>query len=100
MENLIEAPSEVRLIDDNASCGMTSCDESAAISLRGRALCVRHFIPVCIQEIESRGERLKNGVYDEAGTLAFKNFISACAEQASRFIQDDGLTDGSAKTSL
>jgi hypothetical protein len=36
MENLIEAPSEVRLIDDNAACGMTSCDESAAIALRGR----------------------------------------------------------------
>lgn len=100
MENLIEAPSEVRLIDDNASCGMTSCDESAAIALRGKALCVRHFIPVCMQEIESRGERLKNGLYDEAATLAFKNFISACAEQASRFIQDDGLTDGSTKTSL
>ena len=100
MENLIEAPSEVRLIDDNTACGMTSCDESAAIALRGRALCVRHFIPVCIQEIESRGERLKNGLYDEAATLAFKNFISACAEQASRFIQNDGLTDGSTKTSL
>ena len=95
MENLIEAPSEVRVIGDSAACGMASCDEGAAIALRGTPLCVRHFIPVCTQEIESRGERLKNGLYDEAATLAFKNFISACAEQASRFIQDDGFTDGS-----
>jgi hypothetical protein len=100
MENLIEAPSEVRVIEESAPCGMASCDEGAAIALRGRPLCVRHFIPVCIQEIESRGDRLKNGLYDEAATLAFKNFISACAEQASRFIQDDGLTDGSTKSSL
>ena len=100
MENLIEAPSEVRLIEESAACGMASCDESAAIALRSRPLCVRHFIPVCIQEIESRGERLKNGLYDEAATLAFKNFISACAGQASRFIQDDSLTDGSTKSSL
>jgi hypothetical protein len=100
MENLIEAPSEVRSIEESSPCGMASCDEGAAIVLRGRPLCVRHFIPVCIQEIESRGERLKNGLYDEAATLAFKNFISTCAEQASRFIQDDGVTDGSTKTSL
>ena len=100
MENLIEAACEVRSIEESAPCGMTSCDEGAAIALRGRPLCVRHFIPVCIEEIESRCERLKNGLYDEAATLAFKSFIAACAEQASRFIQDDGLTDGSTKTSL
>ena len=99
MENLIEAPSEVRLIEESTPCGMASCDEGAAIAVRGRPLCVRHFIPVCTQEIESRGERLKNG-YDEAATLAFKNFISACAEQASRFIQDDGVADGSTKSRL
>ena len=100
MENLIEAPSEVRVIEESAACGMTSCDEGAAIALRGTPLCVRHFIPVCTQEIESRGERLKNGLYDEAATLAFKNFIAACAERASRFIQDDGFTDGSTKSRL
>jgi hypothetical protein len=100
MENLIEAPSEVRHIEESAPCGMASCDEGAAIALRGTPLCVRHFIPVCTQEIESRGERLKNGYYDEAAMLAFKNFISACAEQASRFIQDDGVADRSTKSRL
>ena len=100
MENLIEAPSEVRPIEESAHCGMASCDEGAAIALRGTPLCVRHFIPVCTQEIESRCDRLKNGYYDEAATMAFKNFISACAEQASRFIQNDGAADGSTKSRL
>jgi hypothetical protein len=100
MENLIEAPAEVRLIEESALCGMASCGEGAAIALRGTPLCVRHFIPVCTQEIESRGERLRNGLYDEAATLAFKNLISACAEQASRFIQDNSVSDGSTKSRL
>jgi hypothetical protein len=100
MENLIEAPAEVRLIEESALCGMASCSEGAAVALRGTPMCVRHFIPVCTQEIESRGERLRNGLYDEAAMLAFKNFISACAEQASRFIQDNGVSDGSTKSRL
>ena len=100
MENLTEAPAEVRLIEEASHCGMASCDEGAAIALRGTPLCVRHFIPVCTQEIESRGERLKNGYYDETATLAFKNFIAACADQASRFIQSDNGADSSTKSRL
>jgi hypothetical protein len=100
MENLIEAPPEVRTMNEAARCGIAPCEGSAAIALRGTPLCVQHFVPVCTQEMESRSDRLKNGFYDEAATQAFKNFITSCAEQASRFIQGDGVTDGLTKSRL
>jgi hypothetical protein len=100
MENLIEAPPEVRLSGANARCGVAPCDEAAAVELRGTPLCPQHFVPVCTQEMESRGERLKNGYYDDAATQAFKNFIAACAEHASKFMQNDSLADGLTKTRL
>ncbi|HTP43771.1 MAG TPA: PilZ domain-containing protein [Candidatus Acidoferrum sp.] len=88
MENLIEAPPEVRARTEKGPCGIAPCDGTAAIELRGTPLCLEHFVPVCTQEIEARGDRLKNGYYDEAATQAFKNFIASCAEHASRFLQD------------
>jgi hypothetical protein len=100
MENLTEAPPEVRVISENARCGVVPCDRTAAIALRGTPLCMEHFVPVCTQEIESRGDRLKNGYYDEAATQAFKNFIAACAGQASKFMQDEGLADSLTRTRL
>jgi len=89
MENLIEAPPEVRASTEKAPCGIAPCDGAAEVELRGTPLCAQHFIPVCTQEIEARGERLKNGFYDEAATQAFKNFIAACAEHASRLLQNE-----------
>jgi PilZ domain len=100
MENLIEAPPEVRVTGENERCSMALCDGAAAIALRGTPLCMPHFVPVCTQEMESRSDRLRNGYYDEAATQAFKNFMAACAEQASRFIQDNAVTDGSIKSRL
>jgi hypothetical protein len=100
MENLIEAPPEVRVIGENSRCGVESCDGAAAVALRGTPVCVQHFVPMCTQEIESRGDRLKNGYYDDAATQAFKNFIAACAEQASKFMQDESVADGMTKNRL
>src|ERR1700740_619775 len=100
MENLIEAPPEVRMTGENERCSMALCDGAAAIALRGTPLCMTHFVPVCTQEMESRREQFGNGYYDEAEKQAFKNFMAACAEQASRFIQDNAVTDGSIKSRL
>jgi PilZ domain len=100
MENLIEAPPEVRVIREGAQCGISQCEGVAAIAMRGTPLCVQHFVPVCTQEIEARGERLKNGYYDDAATQAFRNFITACAEQASKFMQDENVTDGLTRSRL
>ncbi|MGH9746104.1 MAG: PilZ domain-containing protein [Candidatus Acidiferrales bacterium] len=100
MEHLTEAPAEVRTIEQSSPCGVASCAGAAAVALRGTPVCVQHFVPMCTQEIESRGERLKNGYYDEAATQAFKNFIGACAEQASKFMRDDAVADGLTKSRL
>jgi hypothetical protein len=100
MENLIEAPPEVRVIGEDCRCGVERCDGAAAMALRGTPLCVQHFVPMCTQEIELRGDRLKNGYYDDAATQAFKNFIAACAEQASKFMQDESVADGLTKGRL
>ncbi|MGA8143089.1 MAG: PilZ domain-containing protein [Candidatus Acidiferrales bacterium] len=100
MENLTEAPPEFRLTGESARCGVAPCEEVAAVALRGTPLCLQHFVPVCTQEIESRGDRLKNGYYDEAATQAFKNFITTCAEHASKFMREDCPENGLTKSRL
>ena len=82
MQNQIASSADLQLLHERTWCAATSCNATAAIDFAGRSLCLEHFLPACISEIESRNERLRNLPFDPAATEALKSFIATCTQQA------------------
>lgn len=82
MEGQIGLSPDVRLLLEHNQCATEYCNEPAAIDFDSRPLCLEHFLPACIAELESRSNRLRNLPFDPAATEAFKDFMAACAKQA------------------
>jgi hypothetical protein len=87
MEHQLEPATEERALLDPTWCAGASCNASAAIDFDGRSLCLDHFLPACIQELETRNERLRNVPFDAAATDAFKAFTARCAQQAEKLAE-------------
>jgi hypothetical protein len=82
MQNEIATSPDLQFLHDPTWCAAASCNSTAAIDFAGRSLCLEHFLPACITEIESRNERLRNLPFDPAATEALKTFIASCTQQA------------------
>jgi hypothetical protein len=112
MEDQLASSTDIRLLLEPSHCAGASCNATAAIDFDGRSLCLEHFLPACVAELESRNERLRNLPFDPAATDAFKTFITNCAKQAEKLAEKlaenpaENLTEDSrfpraqAKTSL
>jgi len=100
MEHQFESSSDVHLLLEPSRCAGACCDATAAIDFDGRSLCLEHFLPTCIAELESRNERLRNLPFDASATDEFKTFITNCAEQAKKLAADPRFTQAHAKTVL
>jgi len=100
MQDQLASATDVRLVLEPSRCAGASCDATAAIEFDGRALCLQHFLPTCIAELEARNERLRNLPFDAAATDAFKTFINRCAQQAEQLAADPRFTQAHTKTAL
>jgi PilZ domain len=100
MQDQLTSAKDVRLVLEPSRCAGASCDTTAAIEFDGRSLCLQHFLPTCIAELEARNERLRNLPFDAAATDAFKTFISRCAKQAEQLAADPRFTQAHTKTDL
>jgi hypothetical protein len=112
MEHQLEPSTDLRLLVEPSWCAGASCNATAAIDFDGRSLCLDHFLPACIAELESRNERLRNLPFDAAATEEFKAFVTNCAQQAEKLAEklvekradnpneDSRLSRAQAKTSL
>ena len=100
MENQLESSTDVHLLLEPSRCAGASCDATAAIDFDGRSLCLEHFLPTCIAELESRNERLRTLPFDASATDAFKTFITNCAKQAKKLAEDPRFTQAHTKTGL
>jgi hypothetical protein len=112
MEDQLGSSIAVRLLPEPSWCAGASCNATAAIDFDGRSLCLDHFLPACIHELESRNERLRNLPFDAAATEEFKAFVTNCAQQAEKLAaklvekpaeslnEDSRLSRAQAKTSI
>jgi hypothetical protein len=112
MEDQLGSSIAVRLLPEPSWCAGASCNATAAIDFDGCSLCLDHFLPACIHELETRNERLRNLPFDAAATQEFKAFTANCARQAEKLAQklvekpvdslneDLRLSRAQAKTSL
>jgi len=100
MQDQLASATDVRLVIEPSRCAGASCDATAAIEFDGRSLCLQHFLPTCIAELEARNERLRNLPFDAAATDAFKTFINRCAQQAEQLAADPRFTQAHTKTAL
>ena len=100
MQDQLASASDVRLVIEPSRCAGGSCDASAAIEFDGRSLCLEHFLPTCIAELEARNERLRNLPFDAAATDAYKTFITRCAKHAEQLAADPRFTQAHTKTAL
>jgi hypothetical protein len=82
MQNQIALSPDLQLLHEPTWCAAASCNATAAVDFAGRSLCLEHFLPACVTEIESRNEQLRNLPFDPAATEALKSFIVTCAQQA------------------
>jgi hypothetical protein len=82
MQNQVASSPDLQLLHEPSWCAAASCNATAAIDFAGRSLCLEHFLPACITEIESRNERLRSLPFDPDATEALKTFIAKCAQQA------------------
>ena len=82
MQNQIASSPDLQILHEPTWCAVASCNATAAIDFAGRSLCLEHFLPACITEIESRNERLRNLPFDPAATEALKAFIATSGQQA------------------
>ena len=87
MEDQLESSTNVHLLLEPGRCAGACCDATAAIDFDGRSLCLEHFLPTCVSELESRNERLRNLPFDAAATDAFKTFIAKCSKQAEKIAE-------------
>ena len=87
MQREIASSPDPQLLHEPSWCAAASCNASAAIEFAGRSLCLDHFLPACITEIESRNERLRNLPFDPAATESLKTFIATCARQAQQLAE-------------
>jgi hypothetical protein len=82
MQHEIASSPDPQLLQESTWCAAASCNAAAAIDFSGRSLCLDHFLPACITEIESRNERLRTLPFDPGATEALKTFIATCAKHA------------------
>ena len=82
MQNQIASSPELQLLHEPTWCAAASCNSTSAIDFAGRSLCLEHFLPACITEIEARNQRLRSLPFDPAASDALKTFIATCAQQA------------------
>jgi hypothetical protein len=82
MQNQIASSLDPQLLHEPSWCAAASCNATAAIDFAGRSLCLEHFLPACITEIESRNKQLRDLPFDPDATEALKSFIATCAQQA------------------
>lgn len=100
MHGQIQSPPDIQLTLESRLCAVDSCQDTAAVELDSRPMCLNHFLPVCTQELESRCNRLKNSPYDPGAADSFKLFLVACTQQASHLLGDQRTTDEDVKTRL
>jgi PilZ domain len=100
MEEQIELSTDLRLLVEPTWCAGASCNATAALDFDGRSLCLDHFFPACIAELESRNERLRNLPFDAAATDSFKAFITTCAQQAKKLAEDPRFVQAHTKSGL
>jgi len=100
MEHQLEPSTDLRLLVEPTWCAGAACNATAALDFDGRSLCLDHFLPACIAELESRNERLRNLPFDPAATDAFKAYITNCAQQAEKLAEDPRFTQAHTKTVL
>jgi hypothetical protein len=100
MEGQLGSATDALPLVEASRCTGASCDATAAIDFAGRSLCLDHFLPTCIAELESRNDRLRTLSFDAAATEAFKTFIANCAKQAKKLAEDPRFTQAHTKTSL
>jgi PilZ domain len=82
MQNQIASSPDLQLLHEPRWCAAASCSANAAIDFAGRSLCLEHFMPACVAEIESRNECLRNLPFDPEATAALKTLIATSARQA------------------
>jgi hypothetical protein len=100
MENLTESAQEVYLSGEMAHCGVEPCNETAAVAIAGKHLCIQHFVPLCTREVELRSDVLKKSPYDASATEALKNFVASCVDQARKLVDDDRAASEPVKSRL
>jgi hypothetical protein len=112
MQHEIASSPDAQLLQEPTWCAATSCNASAAIDFAGRSLCLEHFLPACIAEIESRNERLRSLPFDPAAADALRSLIATCAQraetlaanaltqQAEQSAADSRFTQAKMKTSI
>jgi hypothetical protein len=88
MQHEIASPPDLQLLQESIWCAAAACNAAAAIDFSGRSLCLEHFLPACITEIESRNDRLRNLPFDASATEALKTFIATCAKQAEQLAEN------------
>ncbi len=100
MQGQIGISPDVRLVLEPSECATDFCHEIAAIDFAGQPLCVEHFLPTCMLELESRSARLRELSFEPAATAAFKDFMATCAKQAEQLAADPRFARAPAKTGL
>lgn len=100
MEGQIRISPDVRLLLEQNHCVADSCDEIAAMDFDGRSLCLGHFLPACVGELEARNARLRNLPFDSAATDAFKEFVAHCAKQVEKLTEDARFAQGHTRAGL
>lgn len=100
MQGQIGITPDVRLVLEPSECATDFCHETAAIDFAGQRLCVEHFLPTCMLELESRSARLRELSFEPAATAAFRDFMATCAKQAEQLVADSRFTHAHEKNGL
>ncbi|HXZ14012.1 MAG TPA: PilZ domain-containing protein [Candidatus Sulfotelmatobacter sp.] len=100
MQGQIQSPPDIHRTAESRLCAVSSCKSAAAVELDARPVCVGHFFPLCIQELETRCDFLKGKPFNPAAVDSFKIFLSACVNQAQRLVNEDHPDDTELKGRL
>ncbi|MGA9889850.1 MAG: hypothetical protein WBQ31_20280 [Candidatus Acidiferrales bacterium] len=100
MQGQIGITPDVRLVLEPSECATDFCHETAAIDFAGQRLCVEHFLPTCMLELESRSARLRELSFEPAATAAFRDFMATCAKQAEQLVAVSRFTHAHGKNGL
>jgi hypothetical protein len=100
MQGQIGISPEVRLVLEQNECATDFCHEIAAIDFAGQPMCIEHFLPTCMSELESRSARLRELSFEPTATAAFKDLMATCTRQAEQLVADARFAQAPAKTGL
>src|SRR5271154_2622762 len=99
MESQIAWP-EPRLALKASQCSVDACREAVAAELETRPMCLDHFLSVSICEMDSRSACLNVMPVDAAAASTLKNFLTACAQQASELAENEEFAGKSVRNRL